>query len=44
MPLYLAFPTRLQGRKGTFISNFREKKSKLQRDSQPYFKPPVSGR
>ena len=30
MPIYLAFPTRLQGRKGTFISDFREKKSKLQ--------------
>lgn len=30
MPIYLAFPTSLQGRKGTFISDFREE-SKLQR-------------
>ena len=31
-PFYLAFLTSLQGGKGTFISDFREKKSKLQRD------------
>ena len=31
-PFYLALLTSLQGGKGTFISDFREKKSKLQRD------------